>query len=148
MHRILLAAAMLAPTPALGAPCTPAALAGIWSLVTVRSANPQIEEFYRRAPNEVIRFGARGDVIYVASNQPYTPDRARRALDQADAADGVTYTFQLDGERLMLLRDGQPFEGFLCRIADRPEDAVQAGDMILTNLPDRAGLQRIQRRLR
>jgi hypothetical protein len=148
MHRILLAAALLAPAPALAAPCTPAALTGTWSLVSIRSANPQIEEFYRRVPNEVIRFGARGDVIYVASNQPYTAERARRALDQADAADGVTYAFQLDGERLMLLRDGQPFEGFLCQIADASEGAVRPGDMILTNLPERAALQRIQRRLR
>jgi hypothetical protein len=147
MRKLLLAAALAAPFPALAAPCTPASLAGTWSLVSVRSANPQIEAFYRQAPNEVMRFGAGGDFIYVAGPQPYAAASARQSLDRADAVDGVTYAFRIEGGRLTLLRDRQPFEGFTCRIADRAEGAARAGDLILANLPGRPALQRIQRRL-
>lgn len=147
MRRLLLAALMIAPTPALAAPCTNASLAGIWSLMSIRSADPQVEAFYARAPNEVMRFGASGDFIYVAGPRPYTAASARQSLDRADAVDGVTYTFRIDGERLDLLRDGQPFEGFTCRIADRAEGAARPGDLILSNLPGRLRLQRVQRRM-
>lgn len=147
MHRIFLASALLIPTPALAAPCTSAALTGIWTLVSIRSADPGVQAFYARAPNEVMRFGARGDFIYVAGGAPYTAASARRSLDRADAADGVSYAFRIEGERLMLLRDGQAFEAFTCRIADRAEGAARAGDLILSNLPGRPALQRVQRRL-
>lgn len=147
MRLVLFAAALLAPTSALAAPCTAAGLAGTWSLVSIRSGDPGVEAFYARTPNEVMRFGARGDFIYVAAGQPYTAASARRSLDQADAVDGVSYAFRVEGDRLLLLRDGQPFEGFLCRIAERAEGPAQAGDVILSNLPGRPALQRVQRRL-
>ena len=148
MHRVLLAAALLAPVPAIAAPCTAAGLTGIWSLASIRSDDPGVEAMYAQAPNEVMRFGARGDFIYVAGRQPFTAAGARRDLDQADAVDGVSLSFRIEGGRLMLFRDGQPFEGFACRVADRAEGAARAGDVILTNLPGRPALQRIQRRLR
>lgn len=148
MRHIFFAAALLAPAPALAAPCTAANLSGIWSLVSIQSADPGVQAFYGRAPNEVMRFGARGDFIYVAGNQPYTAATAQRQLDQADAVDGVSYSFSVEGDRLMLARDGQPFEGFVCRVADRAESGAQAGDVILSNLPGRAALMRVQRRLR
>lgn len=145
--RGLLAAAILAPAPALAAPCTAAGLTGIWSLVSIRSADPGVQAFYDQAPNEVMHFGARGDFIYVAGGAPYTAASARQSVDRADAMDGVSYAFRVEGERLMLLRDGQPFEGFTCRVADRAEGAARAGDIILSNLPGRPALQRVQRRL-
>lgn len=148
MRHILFAAALLAPTSALAAPCTAAGLTGIWSLVSIRSADPGVEAMYAQAPNEVMRFGARGDFIYVAGRQPFTAAGARRDLDQADAVDGVSLTFRVEDGRVMLLRDGQAFEGFACRVADRAEGAARAGDVILANLPGRPGLMRIQRRLR
>ncbi len=147
MRLVFFAAALLAPTPALAAPCTAAGLTGIWSLVSTRSADPGVEAFYAQQPHEVMRFGARGDFIYVAGGAPYTAATARRSLDQADAVDGVSYGFRIEGERVMLLRDGQAFEGFVCRVADRAEGAARAGDVILTNLPGRPALQRVQRRL-
>jgi len=147
MHRILFAAALLVPAPALAAPCTAAGLTGIWSLVSIRSADPGVEAMYAQAPNELMRFGARGDFIYVAGAQPFTPAGARRDLDRADAVDGVSLTFRVESGRLMLLRDGQAFEGFVCRIADRAEGPARAGDAILTNLPGRPALTRVQRRL-
>jgi hypothetical protein len=146
MRRLLFALCLLAPVPAMASPCTAQRLTGMWSLVSIRSADPSVEAFYARAPHEVMRFGAGGDFIYVASAQRYTAESARSSLDQADAVDGVSYGFQVEDERLMLLRDGQPFEGFVCRIADQPEIGVVAGDVILSNLPDRAPLRRIQRR--
>lgn len=146
MRRLFFAALLLAPVPAMASPCTASRLTGMWSLGSIRSADPGVEAFYARAPHEVMRFGARGDFIYVAATQPYTAASARRSLDQADAADGVSYRFRIDGERLMLLRDGQPFEGFVCRIADRPEAGAVAGNMILSNLPGRPALRRVQRR--
>ena len=148
MRRLILAALLFAPLPALASPCTAPRLTGTWSLASIRSAEPGVEAFYRNAPTEVMRFGARGDFIYVAGNRPFTAAGAARDLDRADAVDGVSYSFRLDGERLMLFRDGQPFEGFVCRIADQAGDGAARGDIILTNLPGRPTLRRIQRRLR
>lgn len=147
MRRLLFTIAMIAPAPALGAPCTAAGLTGIWSLVSIRSADPGVQAFYDQAPNEVMRFGARGDFVYVAGGAPYTAASARQSLDRADAVDGVSYTFRIEGDRVMLLRDGTAFEGFVCRIADRAEGAARAGDVILGNLPGRPALMRVQRRL-
>jgi hypothetical protein len=147
MRVLLFAALLLAPMPALASPCTAQRLTGIWSLASIRSADPGVEAFYANAPNEVMRFGARGDFIYVAGSRPFTAASARQDLDRADAVDGVSYRFRIDGERLMLFRDGQPFEGFICRIADQRADGAAPGDMILTNLPGRAALRRIQRRI-
>lgn len=146
MRRLLFALLLLAPVPAMASPCTAQRLTGTWSLVSIRSADPGVEAFYARAPHEVMRFGARGDFIYVASAQRYTAASARRSLEQADAADGVSYSFRIEGDRLLLLRDGQPFEGFACRVADRPESGAVAGDVILSNLPGRPDLRRVQRR--
>lgn len=147
MRCLMFAAFLLAPMPALASPCTAQRLTGTWSLGSIRSADPGVEAFYARAPHEVMRFGARGDFVYVAGAQAYTATTARRSLDQADAVDGVSYHFRVEGERLMLLRDGQPFEGFVCRIADRAERGAVAGDVILSNLPGRPQLRRVQRRL-
>jgi hypothetical protein len=147
MRHILFAALLLAPAPALAAPCTAARLTGTWSLVSIRAADPGVQQFYAQVPHEVMRFGARGDFAYSASNQPYTAASARPALDEAAAAPGMRFSFRIDGDRLMLLRNGQAWEGFVCRIADRAEGAARAGDAILTNLPDRPGIVRIQRRL-
>ena len=116
-------------------------------MVSIRSADPDATAFYARSPNEVMRFGTRGDFIYVAGGATYRAASARRSLDQADAVDGVSYSFRIEGERPMLLRDGQPFEGFTCRIADRAEGAARAGDLILSNLPGRTAVLRVQRRL-
>lgn len=148
MRHILFAALLLAPAQALAAPCTASGLTGIWSLVSIRSADPGVEAMYAQAPNEVMRFGARGDFIYVAGRQPFAAATAGRELDRADAVDGASLSFRVEGDRVMLLRDGQAFEGFACRVADRAEGAARAGDLVLSNLPGRPALQRIQRRLR
>ena len=147
MRHLLFAALLFAPAPALASPCTAQRLTGIWTLASIQSADPGVQAFYTNAPNEVMRFGARGDFIYVAGARPFTAASARRDLDRADAVDGVSYTFRIDGERLLLFRDGQPFEGFVCRISDRGADGAAPGAMILTNLPGRPALRRIQRLL-
>ena len=147
MRHLFFAVLLLAPMPAMASPCTAQRLTGIWSLVSIRSAEPGVEAFYANAPHEVMRFGARGDFIYVAGARPFTLAGARRDLDRADAVDGVSYGFRIDGERLLLSRGGQAFEGFVCRIADRGGDGAGPGDVILTNLPGRPALRRIQRRL-
>jgi hypothetical protein len=59
----------------------------------------------------------------------------------------MRFSFQIDGDRLLLRRNGQAWEGFTCRIADRAEGAARPGDLILSNLPGRPGLTRVQRRL-
>lgn len=147
MRHLLFAVLLLAPMPAMASPCTAPRLTGTWSLVSIRSGDPGVQAFYARAPHEVMRFGARGDFIYVAGARPYTVASAGQALDRADAVDGVSYSFRIDGERLMLFRDGQAFEGFVCRIADQAADGAARGDVILTNLPGRAALRRVERRL-
>lgn len=148
MRNVLIAAALFTPAPAVAAPCTAAALSGTWSLVSIQSADPGVQQFYAQSPNEVMRFGARGDFIYVAGAQPFSAASAARDLDRADSVDGVSYGFSVSGDRLMLSRDGQPFEGFICRIVDRAEGAARPGDVMLSNLPGRPALQRVQRRLR
>lgn len=147
MRHLLFAFLLLAPMPALASPCTAPRLTGTWSLVSIRSADPGVQAFYANAPHEVMRFGARGDFIYVASRTAYDAARARRSLDEADARDGVSYSFRIDGDRLMLARDGQLFEGFVCRVADRAEAGARPGDVILPNLQGRPALRRVQRRL-
>jgi hypothetical protein len=147
MRHLLFAFLLLAPMPAMASPCTAQRLTGTWSLASIRSADTAVEAFYANAPNEVMRFGAQGDFIYVASTRPFTAARARHDLDQADAIDGVSYSFRIEGERLLLFRDGQAFEGFVCSIADQGADGASPGDTILTNLPGRPALRRIQRRL-
>ena len=122
-------------------------LIGTWSLVNIESGEPGVQEFYRISPNEVMRFSPNGAFIYVARRAPYSASDAQRSLDNADAVDGTSYSFQLQGERLMLLRDGAPFEGFRCAIAVRDNALAKRGDMLLRNLPNRPSLLRIQRKL-
>lgn len=148
MRSLLFVAAMLAPMPALAAPCTTTSVSGTWALVSIRASDPDAAAFYRQVPNEVMRFGGRGEFMYVARRQPYDAAAAQRSLDQADAADGTTFGYQFDGNQLILLREGHAWEGFVCRIADGAEGSARAGDMILTNLPGRPAVLRVQRRLR
>ncbi len=123
-------------------------LIGTWSLAKIESAQAGVHEFYRQTPNEVMRFSPNGAFIYVARRDPYLASDAKRSLDNADAVDGVSYSFQLQGEQLILSRDGAPFEGFRCAIAVKASAQVKTGDLLLTNLPNRPGLRRIQRKLR
>jgi hypothetical protein len=128
--------------------CTVPDVTGTWSLVKIDSAQAGVQDFYRANPNEVMRFGVDGSFIYVARAAPYSASEARHSLDKADAVDGVTYNFQITGDRLILFREGSPFEGFVCAIATADSGQAKRGDMILANLPNRAGLKRIQRKLR
>ena len=123
-------------------------LIGTWSLAKIESEQAGVQEFYRLAPNEVMRFSPNGAFIYVARRAPYSASDAKRSLDQADAVDGVSYSFQLQGEQLLLLRGGTPFEGFRCAIAVSESAQVKRGDLLLSNLANRPGLKRIQRKLR
>src|SRR5436190_23403902 len=101
MRYLIFTALLLAPVPAMASPCTAQRLTGIWSLVAIRSADPGVQDFYANAPNEVMRFGTRGDFIYVAGSRPFTAASARQDLERADAVDGVSYSFRIDGERLL-----------------------------------------------
>ena len=154
MRTALIATAAVAlPAAAQAAPagardCQVQDVTGTWSLAKIESAQAGVQDFYRLNPNEVMRFGVDGSFIYVARKNPYSASEAKRSLDQADALDGVTYNFQITGERLILFRDGTPFEGFVCAIATADSAQVKRGDMLLNNLPNRPGLKRIQRKLR
>lgn len=154
MRKALIAAAAMAlSVDADGAPagmrdCQVQDVTGTWSLAKIESAQAGVQDFYRLNPNEVMRFAVDGTFIYVARKEPYSVDEARRSLDQADALDGVTYNFRIADERLILFRQGAPFEGFVCNIATADSDEVKRGDMLLTNLPDRPGLKRVQRKLK
>ena len=154
MRKSLIAlVAICLPVAAQAAPpgtrdCTVPDVTGTWSLVTIQSAQAGVQDFYRTNPNEVMRFGVDGSFIYVARKNPYSASEAKRSLDQADALDGVSYSFQVTGDRLILFREGAPFEGFTCAIATAESRQAKSGDMLLTNLPDRPGLKRIQRKLK
>jgi hypothetical protein len=122
-------------------------LIGTWSLARIEAQQAGVQEFYRVTPNEVMRFSPNGAFIYVARRAPYSASEARRSLDNADAVDGVSYAFQLQGEQLILLRDGVPFEGFRCSISLGESAQLNRGDLLLRNLVNRPGLLRIQRKL-
>ena len=122
-------------------------LIGTWSLAKIESEQPSVQEFYRVSPNEVMRFSPNGAFIYAARRAPYSANEAKRSLDQADVVDGVSYSFQLQGEQLILLRDGSPFEGFRCAIVIKDGAQMKRGDLLLKNLVNRPGLLRIQRKL-
>jgi hypothetical protein len=139
-------AAAAAPAPATRS-CHQQDLLGTWSLAKIESEQAGVRDFYRLSPNEVMRFSQTGAFIYVARRAPFSVSDAKRSLDNADAMDGVSYTFQLKGEQLILLRDGTPFEGFRCAIALRVHGPAKRGDLLLTNLVDRPSLRRIQRKL-
>ena len=127
--------------------CQQRDLIGTWSLMKIESGQAGVQEFYRQSPNEVMRFSPNGAFIYVARRAPFSVSDAKRSLDQADAVDGVSYSFQMQGERLMLSRDGAPFEGFRCAVALRDSGPVKRGDLLLRNLENRPSLLRIQRKL-
>jgi len=146
---MMLAAWSIAAPPAMAKPCTPASAAGIWSLVSIRAAEPGVEDFYRTAPNEIMRFTATGGFMYVASNRPFAAAEAARRLDAADARDGTTYRYSIARTGTMtILRDGTPFQTFQCTIADAAGNVAQPGDMILTNAPGASMLRRVQRKVR
>lgn len=141
--------AMLCATPAVARPCTAASATGIWSLVSIKAAEPGVENFYKTMPHEVMRFAATGGFMYVASNRPYGAAEAGQRLDAADARDGTRYTYSMGpAGRLLLLREDAPFQAFMCAIADRAEGGAQPGDMVLTNAPGAAALRRVQRKLK
>jgi hypothetical protein len=146
---IALLAGALCATPALAKPCTAATATGIWSLVSIRAAEPGVEDFYKTAPHEVMRFGAAGAFMYVASNRAFGAAKAGQRLDAADARDGTSYRYTIDaGGNMMIVRQGTPFQAFRCAIADRAEGGATPGDMVLSNAPGAAMLRRVQRRVR
>jgi hypothetical protein len=144
---VLTVAADAAPPAQATRNCQRQDLIGTWALAKIESGQAGVQEFYRISPNEVMRFSSNGAFIYVARRDPFTASDAKRSLDNADAVDGASYSFQVQGEQLILLRDGSPFEGFRCAIAVRDSDQIKSGDLLLRNLANRPSLLRIQRKL-
>ena len=146
---LALAASAMTVSSALAAPCTMRSLAGVWSLVSVRSAEPGVEEFYARAPHEWMRFDPDADYVYVASNRPKTSlAEIQSSLDEADRMDGVTYRIEwLEPGRMLIRRNGQPFQVFRCEILERPAADARVGDLILSADDGMPMLRRVQRRV-
>jgi hypothetical protein len=144
----MLLTALLPISPAMAAPCTTTSAAGIWSLVSIKAAEPGVEEFYKVAPHEVMRFTREGGFMYLASNRPIAPADAAARLDAADARDGETYLYSLTPSGAMsIVRNGTPFQAFQCDIADSNMGDARAGDLILTNVAGAAMVRRIERKL-
>lgn len=139
--------------PAVAAPCAPDTIAGTWSLVSIRAAEPGVEAFYARAPHEWTRYtvGPAGQIslIYMASNRPKgSYAEIQTALDQADAMDGVTYSVRWPRPGILLmLRDGQPFQAFECNILETPDGDARPGDMLVTEVEGAPMLRRVERRV-
>lgn len=133
----------------MAAPCTPQSIGGVWTLGGITADEPGVEEFYRTAPHELMRFNADGTMIYVASSRPLSATSASARLDEADAAPGTDFTYSTDADgQLVLSRAGQPFQAFRCAIAEKADGSVRRGDMILTNVAGAPALRRIQRRVK
>lgn len=134
---------------AVAAPCTAGNTAGVWSLASIRAAEPGVEEFYARAPHEWMRFSADGGYVYVASNRSMNGLPAINAsLDRADLMDPATYSINWSQPgQVLILRDGQPFQLFRCEILDEAVADARAGDMILSAAEGMPMLRRVQRRV-
>lgn len=101
--------------------CEAADLKGVWTLQSIRAAEPGVEAFYRQHPVEYMRFKPGGDYIYVAMDKPLSDLAAVNAsLDRADRADGVSYKATIDDDQgtLTIHRNGQPFQRFRCVMQD------------------------------
>ena len=121
--------------------CTTRNTQGTWELVSVRAAEPGVQQFYAQYPVEYMRFKANGDYIYVARQQPLTRlSEIKGSLDRADLSDNVTYkaVFNADGVLIVHL-NGQPFQGFRC--------SIENGQMIWRELPGNNALLRVQKRV-
>ncbi|MEP6784922.1 MAG: hypothetical protein ABI898_04180 [Sphingomonadales bacterium] len=146
---IMALAGSLLASPATARPCTSVSAVGIWTLVSIKAAEPGVEEFYKTAPNEVMRFTATGSFMYLASNRPFSASEAGQRLDAADARDGTSYRYSMGAAGgMMILRQGTPFQAFRCEIADRVEGGARPGDMVLSNAPGAAMLRRVQRKVK
>jgi hypothetical protein len=111
-----------------------------------------VQEFYARAPYEWTRYTVEGDrvgMMYLASNRPQgSPAEIESSLDRADQMDGVAYTVRwLRPGRMLVLRDGQPFQAFECAILSTLEADALAGDMVITQIEGTPMLRRVQRRV-
>lgn len=134
---------------AVAAPCSADNVVGVWSLGSIRAAEPGVEEFYARAPNEWMRFAADGGYIYVATTRPLEGLASINAsLDRAGAVGGATYAIRWpDVGQMMILRNGEPFQLFQCEILEQPAADARAGDMILSAAHGMPMLRRVQRRV-
>lgn len=133
---MIILAELLSTTPALAKPCTSSSVIGIWTLVSITASEPGVEDFYRTSPNEVMRFSPTGNFIYLASNRPFSAAEAGQRLDAAQARDRTSYRYSTGaGGRLLIVRQGVPFQSFRCEIADRVEIGARPGDIILSNTP-------------
>ncbi len=146
MLALALAAASVTPAshaaPAPRKVCTQAGLTGVWSLKSVVAAEKGVQDFYRQHPVEYMRFTAAGKYDYVARDTPLAglaPVSA--SLNRADAADGVTYAARIQGNGMLIIyRDGQPFQGFMC--------AMEGPVMVWTELSGNPPVRRVQVRVR
>lgn len=145
---VALVALGLSAGPASTRPCD-ASVVGLWTLVHIEADEPGVEELYARAPYEYTTIRPDSSMMYFATNRAISdPDEILQRLDQADRNDDGSYDVRLGPPNyLAIFRDGQPFQIFICDLAETDDGLVQAGDMVLTNLPGSPHLFRIERRL-
>jgi hypothetical protein len=148
MVRIAILLGMTWTTAATAAPCTQKSIAGTWTLAGITAAEPGVEDFYRTAPHELMRFNADGTMIYVASNRRLASASAKAKLDEADRMPGTNFRYDVGADgTLMLSRGGRPFQAFQCAIAAANDAGAKPGDVVLTNVAGAPALRRIQRRV-
>ena len=133
-----------------GRPCVAGDVAGLWESRVVTVAESGSAEHYALAPYDYIRFEAPGGMMYFGSPTRRTDLRdIRSTLDRLDKDDGVTYTWRIVAEGVVLiLRDNEPFQGFACAmVANGGPSAGGKPAMVWTNLPQMPALRRVQVRL-
>lgn len=131
------------------APCTSQSVAGTWTLAGITADEPGVEDFYRTAPHELMRFNTDGTMIYVASSRPLTAASAKAKLDETDRMPGTDFSYDVGADgAITLSRAGQPFQVFRCAISAANDAGAKPGDLILTNVAGAPALRRIQRRVR
>lgn len=129
-----------------GRPCVFADVVGLWKGQMVAAGETGVEDHYALAPHDYLRFRADGSMMYFGTNTARTDVAAINArLDELDRLDGVAYRAEVPSPGvLLLMRDGAPFQGFTCTVAEpRNGKAV----LIWSQLKGLPRLLRVQTRL-
>lgn len=129
-----------------GRPCVFADVVGLWQGQVVAAGETGVEAHYALAPHDYLRFRADGAMMYFGTNRARTDVAGINArLDELDRLDGVTYRAEMPSRGvLLLMRDGAPFQGFTCTVAE-PRDGKSV--LIWSQLKNHPRLLRVQTRL-
>ncbi|PIB95543.1 hypothetical protein [Caulobacter sp. X] len=127
-------------------PCDAVSLTGLWELTSIDIAEPGASAFYKANPYEYLRFGADGRFAYLAGPRKAKDVGSMNALLDGAQAAGPRYdTRVINATTLVIFRNGQPFQGFVCSV-DKVGEA--ASEMVWTQMEGAPSVRRVHHRLK